>query len=220
MKDRSNGVVRVWAAVSDDGETVSIGVDDNGPGMVPEIRRHCLEPFFTTKCRDISTGLGLSIVHGIVQKAGGTIDIQTQINHGTRLILGLPATHAAGSARRPARHRRNAVVAIDNDRRSSYVISLLQSLAYEVIVETEADADEAVLWVTDSADRAQAWAAEAAQTAGEHQVVFLGALSTDRMANDFLIELGENPKLSYMRQRFQEIATRLDSASPVAHAHS
>src|SRR5208283_5475450 len=51
--------------------------------------RRCLEPFFTTK-GDGGTGLGLSMVYGIIQRHEGTIDIQTQLHKGTTFILSLP----------------------------------------------------------------------------------------------------------------------------------
>jgi PAS domain S-box-containing protein len=69
---------------------VSLEVADTGTGMTEEVHRRCLEPFFTTK-GDGGTGLGLSMVYGIIQRHEGTIDIQTQLNKGTTFILALPA---------------------------------------------------------------------------------------------------------------------------------
>jgi PAS domain S-box-containing protein len=68
---------------------VTIEVADTGSGMTEEVRRRCLEPFFTTK-GDGGTGLGLSMVYGIIQRHEGTIDIQTQLHKGTTFILSLP----------------------------------------------------------------------------------------------------------------------------------
>jgi PAS domain S-box-containing protein len=68
---------------------VILEVADTGTGMTEEVRQRCLEPFFSTK-GDFGTGLGLSMVYGIIQRHEGTIDIQTQLNKGTTIILSLP----------------------------------------------------------------------------------------------------------------------------------
>lgn len=66
-------------------------VEDNGTGMTEETRRHCLEPFFSTK-GDRGTGLGLAIVYGIVRRHGGLIRINTELNRGTEVTVLLPIT--------------------------------------------------------------------------------------------------------------------------------
>jgi CheY-like chemotaxis protein len=72
-----------------DNSRVILEVADTGVGMTEEVRRRCLEPFFTTK-GDHGTGLGLSMVYGILQRHGGTIDIQTTLGRGTTFVLSLP----------------------------------------------------------------------------------------------------------------------------------
>jgi signal transduction histidine kinase len=70
--------------------TAVLEVCDTGTGMSPETRQRCLEPFFTTK-GERGTGLGLSMVHGIVQRAGGSIMFETEVGRGTRFEVYLPA---------------------------------------------------------------------------------------------------------------------------------
>lgn len=89
--DGKRGKVTVWADPADDGRRVRLGVTDDGPGMSEETKRRCMEPFFTTKA-DKSTGLGLALVRLIVQKAGGSIEIESQVGQGTSFILTLPAS--------------------------------------------------------------------------------------------------------------------------------
>ena len=74
---------------------VSLEVEDTGIGMTEEIRQRCLEPFFTTK-GERGSGLGLSMVYGIVQRLQGTIDIESELGKGTKFTLHLSfATRSA-----------------------------------------------------------------------------------------------------------------------------
>jgi signal transduction histidine kinase len=80
-----------------EGETVILEISDTGAGMTEEVRARCLEPFFTTK-GDQGTGLGLAMVFGILQRHGGTINIESTLGAGTKFILGFPAHTLAGDA--------------------------------------------------------------------------------------------------------------------------
>jgi signal transduction histidine kinase len=70
------------------GEVVILEVADNGKGIPLEVQERLFDPFFTTK--DSGTGLGLSIAAGIVEKHGGALQYQTQVNHGTTFGVILP----------------------------------------------------------------------------------------------------------------------------------
>lgn len=69
---------------------VEISVSDNGPGMSPAVAARALDPFFTTKGVNSGTGLGLSMVYGFVQQAGGDLRIYTEEDDGTAIKLYLP----------------------------------------------------------------------------------------------------------------------------------
>jgi signal transduction histidine kinase len=71
------------------GEFAVLEVEDTGTGMTEEVRKRCLEPFFSTK-GERGTGLGLSMVFGIVQRHGGSIDIRSEQGRGTTFVLTLP----------------------------------------------------------------------------------------------------------------------------------
>jgi CheY-like chemotaxis protein len=70
-------------------DEVVVEVSDTGTGMTDETRKRCLEPFFTTK-GVMGTGLGLSMVHGIVTRHNGTMKIDTTLGRGTRIQIRLP----------------------------------------------------------------------------------------------------------------------------------
>ena len=64
----------------------SVEVHDSGVGMTPEQQAHIFEPFFTTK-GDSGSGLGLSMVYGIVEQHGGQIDVESRLGSGTTVRL-------------------------------------------------------------------------------------------------------------------------------------
>ena len=72
-----------------DAEGVVVEVKDTGIGMSPDVRRQCLDPFFTTKDTH-GTGMGLAMVYGIVQRHEGHLDIESQPGEGTTFILRFP----------------------------------------------------------------------------------------------------------------------------------
>jgi PAS domain S-box-containing protein len=74
-----------------EGSMVAVAVADNGIGMSEEVKNKTFEPFFTTKKIGKGTGLGISISYGIIKDYQGTIDIDSQVGHGTTFILKFPA---------------------------------------------------------------------------------------------------------------------------------
>ncbi len=84
------------------GEYVRIVVADNGVGIPRDVQERMFDPFFTTKPVGEGTGLGLSLVHGIVTDLGGVIDVRTDARRGTTFAIWLPR---AGITTRPAESR-------------------------------------------------------------------------------------------------------------------
>jgi signal transduction histidine kinase len=78
----------------DPGKYAMLEVGDSGHGMEPAVMAHIFEPFFTTRGVGEGTGLGLSVVHGIVTSMGGSITVESTIGSGSTFRVYLPAaTH-------------------------------------------------------------------------------------------------------------------------------
>jgi two-component system sensor histidine kinase PilS (NtrC family) len=84
------GELRVAVAVR--GETLEVTVTDTGEGIAADDLSHVFEPFFSTKSE--GTGLGLALVHRVVQEHGGEIDVRSSPGLGTTFTLTLPSRHA------------------------------------------------------------------------------------------------------------------------------
>ena len=81
------------------GTYVRLGVSDTGSGIPSPVLERMFDPFFTTKGVGGGTGLGLSLVHGIVADLGGAIDVRTSLGRGTTFTIWLPT---AGEATAPS----------------------------------------------------------------------------------------------------------------------
>ncbi|MBL0727268.1 PAS domain-containing protein [Piscinibacter sp. HJYY11] len=83
------GVRRLPAGPSK-GPRVELTFTDNGPGMPPEVQSRCFDPFFTTKGVGKGSGLGLSQVYGMCERAGGSVSIRSSDDNGTTIAVELP----------------------------------------------------------------------------------------------------------------------------------
>ncbi len=82
------GQVRLALDRTEDG--VSVTVEDDGPGMPPDVAARAFEPFFTTR-PGVGIGLGLPIVQGIVERHRGSVSLESRPGDGTRVVVRLPA---------------------------------------------------------------------------------------------------------------------------------
>lgn len=103
------------------GRYLRLSVRDEGPGIAPENREHIFDPFFTTKSKGRGTGLGLSVVHGIMSRHHGCIVLSSEPGQGACFQLYLPAVSPQADADRQivgadgeASHGRSVLFADDD----------------------------------------------------------------------------------------------------------
>jgi CheY-like chemotaxis protein len=105
--DAMGGTGTITIASDVAGDRVRLRVSDTGCGMDPATLRRAFEPFFTTKPAGSGTGLGLSLVWGVVKNHDGTIDVASEVGRGTTFTIALPlVADAAASATPPPRRVR------------------------------------------------------------------------------------------------------------------
>lgn len=148
LAGREAGLVSVAAhAVTIDSRPfVEIVVADNGPGMSAQVRARCFEPYFSTKGRSISTGMGLSLVRGRVEANQGTIRVESEPGAGARFTLSLPAAIPVGIPGRPA-HLRRSTLSVQDDRTAGIASLILDRLSFAVHAAPADHAPEGELWV-------------------------------------------------------------------------
>jgi PAS domain S-box-containing protein len=135
---------RLFLRTGRESDQAWLEVADSGEGIPDEIRDQLFEPFFTTKEPGKGSGLGLAVVHTIVTRLGGTIDVESRVGEGTTVRVSLPLVEnrSATAPRQPAlqpapqqgelRGCRLLVVEDDPAVRSS-LRELLRLLGYDVV---------------------------------------------------------------------------------------
>jgi two-component system NtrC family sensor kinase len=90
---QSGGALRIRCGLTPDGKHIEFACEDSGVGIPPDRLAKIFDPFFSTK--EMGTGLGLSVVYGIVERHGGTIDIRSEVGTGTTVVIRLPTARRA-----------------------------------------------------------------------------------------------------------------------------
>ena len=125
------------------GPCVCLAVEDTGAGMTPAVLDRMFDPFFTTRAVGEGTGLGLSLVYGIVTDLHGAIDVHSAPSHGTRFEIWLPVAGEvdAPAARAPAaapRGHGETILVVDDERALVDVSEeMLAGLGYEPVGFTD-----------------------------------------------------------------------------------
>lgn len=128
------------------GDVVQLTVQDDGPGIPPDVQKRIFDPFFTTKATGKGTGLGLSICHGIIKEHNGYISVESVVGQGTIFCIELPVTIPAVaipmSEPTPlpvAQHEsKQRLLFIDDDEDILTIVGRMLNRYYEVDVATNA----------------------------------------------------------------------------------
>lgn len=198
MRERGSGTIHISAHRIN--QSIHVRIEDDGPGMADDVRERCMEPFFTTKSRGISTGLGLVLVYGLIRDAGGRVELDSQIDKGTRFNLVLPAAPDA-----PAKlgSRLRCVIDIKDPRVRSIVGGELGALNVEARTWDVRDGREEVAIVDDPAK---------AQSLSKDTFALLLATTSNPAPN--IRVLGNRPNISEIRDAIRTIIAEASPDNP------
>jgi signal transduction histidine kinase/CheY-like chemotaxis protein len=133
------------------GDYVMVGVTDTGIGMSAAVAEKVFEPFFTTKPEGKGSGLGLSMVYGLVKQSGGHVKIYSEVGEGTTIKLYLPRSAAAESGMAPEEEgeveggHETVLVVEDDPAVREIAVALLGDLGYQVLKAQDAMSALAVI---------------------------------------------------------------------------
>lgn len=126
------------------GQYVLLAVTDTGRGMTPAVMERAFEPFFSTKPEGQGTGLGLSMVYGLVKQSGGHVQIYSEPGHGTTIKLYLPRSTQPEDAvvdldRGPVTGGNETILVVEDDAGvRETTVATLQDLGYRVLKAVDA----------------------------------------------------------------------------------
>ncbi len=141
--------------------SVRITVRDTGHGMTLHAQLHAFEPFFTTKAVGSGTGLGLSTVFGVVQQAGGTVQVDSMLAVGTTFTVLLPANDTLQVVREAPvlpellvdpRIARETILLVEDENAVRQLLRRLLEREGYVVLEARHGADALELWRTHATD--------------------------------------------------------------------
>lgn len=149
LRGRRDGVVHLSAGPSADGGAVLLSVTDNGPGLDEEGMERCFEPFFTTRKRQISTGLGLAVVRSLARRAGGDATVSAS-SEGATFTFTVPVARSEMDTGAPGPESR-AVITVHGARQRALLRTILNHDGFEITVAEDASDVEKGVWVSDLA---------------------------------------------------------------------
>ena len=112
-------------------DTAFISISDTGKGMTKDVKKKIFDPFFTTRS-PVGTGLGMSIVYGIITRHGGTIEVESEVEKGSTFILQFPAAAKADnpeeSPEQEIKNKSLHILVVDNEEKICGIMDKYLSL--------------------------------------------------------------------------------------------
>ncbi len=146
------------ATMPDDArEWLELSVSDNGAGIEPHLRDRIFEPYFTTREKEQGTGMGLAMLHGVVKRQGGKIEVESEVGIGTTFHIYLPISEEITSIDQVVNPQNliggtERILLVDDEEQVVDVASkILESLGYSVTSKTSAR--ETLLLFTQNYDK-------------------------------------------------------------------
>jgi len=187
----------------------AIRITDSGVGMTPDILEHIFEPFYTTKAEGRGTGLGLSVVHGIVSQFGGWVEVRSEPGVGSSFTVHLPVIAAevpstkSGVPGSSVTNKGECILVVEDQAEFRELIGeILAGLGYKILVA--ANAEEAIsiaasanlnihLLLTDvilPGMNGVALAGQIRQLRPELKVLFMSGYTADALTQSGVLEQG------------------------------
>ena len=128
------------------GKCAVFSVSDTGTGMSEEIKKRIFEPFFTTKPMGKGTGMGLSIVYGVIKQNNAQITVDSVLNEGTTFTVYIPAADESETTAAPESPGRGAslkgtetiLIAEDDDAFRAVLLRVLKEQGYNALAASTA----------------------------------------------------------------------------------
>ena len=129
------------------GHYLELKVSDSGSGIEPECLARIFDPYFTTKDTGHGTGLGLSVVHGIVSSCGGRISVQSELGKGTTIVVYLPVSEVNphhdeefGEVKREVLQGNESILFVDDEVSLTVIAEkVCKSFGYDISVYTDSE---------------------------------------------------------------------------------
>jgi signal transduction histidine kinase/ActR/RegA family two-component response regulator len=126
------------------GDYVRLTISDTGHGMDAQTKERIFEPFFTSKEVGAGSGLGLSVVHGIVNNYGGAITVESTVGKGTSFTIFLPqygkTSLSAEELSKPLKKGNEHILFVDDEQEIANMgKKMLENLGYRVTTKSDSN---------------------------------------------------------------------------------
>jgi hypothetical protein len=117
--------------ITEDDHRARLEVEDDGPGIPPDLRERIFEPFFSLRRQGRGAGLGLAVVHAVVTDHGGRLEVESPDGGGTRVVVRLPSC-AAADLQPPEDEGGRRILVVGSGRASAPIMETLAKAGFDL----------------------------------------------------------------------------------------